>query len=111
MTTLNTGDKATMYHAGTNSYYEVCVLSVQAAGNASVVKPRHANAASDYTSMCASYGMKPEWLGRSFKYGRGKELKIVGLLPNKHKNNVLVEGVGGGKYIMSPSDVIPILSK
>lgn len=109
--TLNTGDKATMFHAGTNTYYEVVVLSTKAGASSSTIKPRHANAESDYTSMCVSYGMKPEWLGKSFKYGRGKELKIVGLLPNKHKNNVLVEGVGGGKYIMSPSDVIPLFPK
>lgn len=78
---------------------------------ASGVRPKHAMAAEDYKRLCTQYGMKPEWFGQSFTWGRGKGLCIVGLLPNKHKNNVLVEGTGGGKYIMSPADVIACFPK
>lgn len=123
---LNAGDKATMFHAGTNTYYEVTVMRAKSADEmtaeltvnglfaaADVVvqspvdkNPRHPNAAADFTRMAHLYGMKPEWLNKPFVWGRGKGLRVVGLLPNKHKNNVLVEGDQGGKYIMPPSDVI-----
>lgn len=78
----------------------------QTAAVAGGASAKDVKAASDYTAMAKLFGMKPEWLGQSFKWN-GKELRIVGLLPNKRKNNVFVEGTGGGKYIMSPEEVIP----
>lgn len=130
---LKQGEKATMFHAGTNSFYEVTVdrttsiAEVMAAQDPASISggkfmppseehevinknPRHANAAADYTRLAVQYGMKPEWLGRSFVFGRSKGLRIVGLLPGKHKNNVLVEGDKGGKYIMPPYQVIDAFS-
>lgn len=69
------------------------------------VDSRHASAANDYAAQAKLYGMKPEWLNKQFMHN-GSALTVVGLLPNKRKNNVLVMGSGGGKYIMPPSDVI-----
>lgn len=88
-------------------------LSTEAAQTAidTGISPKDAKAAQDYTNLAASYGMKPEWLGKSFTFGRSKGLRVVGLLPNKHVNNVLVEGDKGGKYIMPPSQVIAAFPK
>lgn len=128
---LNAGDKATMFHEGTNTYYEVVVQRAKSVEEMTaeftvngtfpvneviVTKPaerstRHPTAAADFTKMAHLYGMKPEWLNKPFVWGRGKGLRVVGLLPNKHKNNVLVEGDQGGKYIMPPSDVIAALGR
>lgn len=69
------------------------------------VSPKNAKAASDYTRLAASYGLKPEWLGKWFSTGVGTELKVVGLLPNRHVNVVLVQGRKGGQYIMSAEEV------
>jgi hypothetical protein len=65
---------------------------------------KDAKAVADYQKQCHLYGLKPEWLNRQFMSG-GKALTVVGLLPNKHKNNVLVMGAGGGKYIMPATSV------
>jgi hypothetical protein len=69
--------------------------------------PKDVKAATDYTTMGHLYGLKPEWLNKSFVCVRtGSTLRIVGLLPNKRVNNVFVSGAQGGKYIMPASDVI-----
>lgn len=93
----------------TEAKFAMQVATTTAAVTAAIadgVQPKDAKAAQDYTNLAGAYGMKAEWLGRAFKRS-GRSFTVVGLLPNKRKNNVLIEGTGGGRYIMSPEEVIP----
>lgn len=85
----------------TMSVANSAALNAVASGEA----PKDVKAHTDYIDHCESHGLKPQWLGMWFTV-HGKELKIVGLLPNKRKNNVLIEGKAGGRYIISPSEVL-----
>lgn len=75
-----------------------------AAAVASGASPKDVQAAADYKELAQAYGLHVDWLNRTFQHG-GSTLRVVGLLPNKRKNCVLVEGTGGGRYIMPPEDL------
>lgn len=62
-------------------------------------------AKTDYENHCALYGLKPEWFGKTVLLSGG-QFKLVGLLPNKHKNNCLIERISTGKrFICSPEQI------
>lgn len=71
---------------------------------ASGASPKDVQAAADYKRLCTVYNLHPSWLNMTFQHG-GSTLTVIGLLPNKRKNNVLVQGTGGGRYIMAPEEL------
>lgn len=60
---------------------------------------KDAKAIADWATHAWLKGLKLEWCGQTFTEG-GTVLKVIGFLPNKRVNNVLVEGKGGGRYVM-----------
>ena len=51
------------------------------------------------------YGMKPEWLNKTFRH-RTKTFTIVGINPNKVKNNVTLRDQNGKVFIAPPQMVV-----
>jgi hypothetical protein len=87
------------------------VLSVNLANEtvqaqiASGVDPKIAKAEADYKEFCQVCGADPAWLGQRVRVGSG-EFKVVGLLPNKHKNCILIQRISTGKnFIVDPATV------
>ena len=76
-----------------------------AAGTTGGVTAKTARAEADFKAYATMHGLKPEWLHTSVMI-HGKSLEIAGLLPNKHKNVVLVRGTGGGQYIISAREIL-----
>ena len=66
---------------------------------------RNVRAEADFKAMATLYGLKPEWLHTNVTLS-GKTFEIIGLLPNKHKNVVLIQGTGGGQYIVDADKII-----
>lgn len=55
---------------------------------------------------CAQlYGLKPEWLGKSFRIGQDKGYTILGLEPSRTKFPVLVRTQAGKEVLLKASDV------
>ncbi len=50
----------------------------------------------DYKNMATMFGAKPEWLGKSFKYGN-QTFKLVGLMPKSRTKPFLIEKHDGTK--------------
>ena len=62
----------------------------------------------DFVKHAKRYGMDPSWLDKTFRdYSR--EYTVVGLLPNRRKNNVLVSR-NGKEYIMPAETVIRLMT-
>ena len=49
----------------------------------------------DWEARCGEFGLKQEWLGKSLTFSNAGTYKIVGLLPRKRKNKVLLENANG----------------
>lgn len=72
---------------------------------ASGIDPKMAKAEADYKAFCKTYGAEPEWLGKQIRVGSG-QFTVVGLLPNKHKNCILIQRISTGKnFIVDPATV------
>jgi hypothetical protein len=81
---------------------DAATVASVAAGN---VSAKHAKAASDFIKSAKLYGLDPLWLNTTVRIN-GSMMEIIGLLPHKHKNVVLIRGTGGGEYICSAQQVI-----
>ena len=69
------------------------------------VSQRNLIAEQAYKAQAQAFNLSPDWLGRSFKMN-GSEFTVVGLLPNKHKNNVLIRRVSTGKQFICPPQAL-----
>lgn len=69
------------------------------------VDPKLAKAEADYKSQCKLYGADEDWLGKTITLQRS-QFKVVGLLPSKTKNCILIQRISTGKnFIVPPSTV------
>ncbi len=72
---------------------------------ASGVDPKIAKAEADYKNLCKVYGADPEWLGKTITLQRS-QFQVMGLLPNKHKNCILIQRISTGKsFIVAPATI------
>jgi hypothetical protein len=58
-----------------------------------------------YTNLAYTFGLKKEWLGKSFKTFQGTKYTIVGLKPSYRKYPVIAVGPQGGRYKFSADTV------
>ena len=57
---------------------------------------------------CGIYGLKPEWLGRTFRAVGGKQFTITGMKARGAK--CIVTQCGAGEYVWSPDSIIRLMS-
>ena len=69
-----------------------------------------AKAIADWNALHGLYDMKKEWLGVSFPYA-GKQVKIIGLMPNRRKFPILVSTNAGRDSLLPSEAVAGILSR
>jgi hypothetical protein len=62
-------------------------------------------AQSDYTQYADIYNLPLEMLGSTFKYN-GKFFTVVGLLPNRRKNDIQIENANGKTFIAPHESVV-----
>ena len=62
----------------------------------------------NYTLYCGSYGLKPEWLDKTFVSGT-TAYQIVGLAVRRSKNPVVVNRVSDGKTFIFPDHLVKLL--
>jgi hypothetical protein len=72
------------------------------AEDGSVVTPE----STAFTRYASMYGMKPEWLGRTFRANGGIEYTIVGLNMRARKRPVQVRAKDGGRFVFPAESVI-----
>ena len=74
-------------------------------GNDGVAETRERK---DYQIYCYQYGLKPEWLDKSFNHISDK-YTIVGLSTRKSKNPVLCRNERSGKTFIFPDAMVALL--
>lgn len=59
----------------------------------------------NYTTYCTKYGLKPEYLGKTFKHIKdNKCFKIIGFNPNNKKYKFIIQDIDDGKnYKVTPN--------
>jgi hypothetical protein len=62
----------------------------------------------DYPLYCSMYGLRPEWLDKSFRHGTDT-FTIIGLNTRKHKNPILGKSANNGKTYIFPADTVKAL--
>lgn len=82
--------------------FGMMVASTEAIAGANAMD---AKIAGDYVKYASSFGLKPEWLGKSYDDVRYKRVTIVGISPKSRRFPVIVE-VEGGKRFKFPLDAV-----
>jgi hypothetical protein len=62
----------------------------------------------DYLRCAGLYGLKTEWLDKSFRHG-GDDFTIIGLSTRKTKNPILCTNTRNGKTYIFPADTVKVL--
>lgn len=61
----------------------------------------------DFERDCAKVGLKPEHFGKPFDIpGEASQFKVVGVLPNRPKNNTRIERLSTGKEFICPAEQV-----
>jgi len=74
-------------------------------GDGGVIETRERT---DFPLYAASYGLKPEWLDKSFVHG-ADTFTIIGLSTRKHKQPVLAKNARNNKTYVFPNNTVSAL--
>jgi hypothetical protein len=103
------GDKhgvlITPRNASFNSQNATMKIEIAVIGDGGVVENKDRT---NYTLYCGSYGLKPEWLDKTFVSGRDT-YQIIGLAVRRSKNPVVVKRLPDGKDFIFPDHLVKLL--
>lgn len=100
-------EQGVLFSLGRGSFSpETCTFKLDLAvkGDSDAESPQDVKAARDWKE-CEFLGLKPEWLGAKFMYGR-REVQVIGYIAARSKFPILAKETDGGKRVLLPLEPV-----
>jgi hypothetical protein len=85
--------------------YDINGLSAKITLEAETTENGKTKEEANFEQYAVLFGLKPEWLHKSFDRGRGATVEIIGLQPSRSKFPVMVLDANKGRFLITAEEV------